>query len=119
MAQVLRKRTDVRVYWHAQHVVDQRELDRRPYQWRWEHGHVLDKHEVERAYIHFASWKRTATHIDFSCNDTPHIIHITPRGFYCAGPKSVLDRLHIPPCDSIARRLYNALRFHLTGRGRL
>jgi len=58
MAQVIRKSRDVRVYWHAQYVVDQRELDRRPYDWRWENGFILDNRDVERAYVHFASWKR-------------------------------------------------------------
>jgi len=119
MAQVLRTRRDVKVYWHAQHVVDQRELDRRPYSWRWESGHVLDLRYVERAYIHFASWKRSVQYVDFCYEDMPKFFRITPRGFFLKSEGTIADQLRLPPISSIYRRFYNWLRYVVTGRGRL
>lgn len=121
MAQVLRQRHDVRVYWHAQHVVDARELDRRPWGWRWEQGRIFDAYFVERSYLHFMTWKNTMRHIDFGYGDAPDTFIITPRGIRHRPPNSYLGMVleRIPPAAVLYRRLYNAVRYILTGRGRL
>ncbi len=96
MSSVLRRQKGVRVYWHAQHVVDECELVRRPYGWRWENGRILDHYHVERAYIHFYMLKRTLRTINFSFADQPTCFHITPRGFV-VGKQPWPDRLRLPP----------------------
>ncbi|MEM2002939.1 MAG: hypothetical protein QXT77_09865 [Candidatus Methanomethylicaceae archaeon] len=119
MAQILRRRKDIHVLWHAQYVVDQRELDRRPYSWRWENGLILDEWDVERAYLHFARWKKSAKMIDFDWSTAPRKFVITPRGFCAGSAPSLLDKCRIPPPALLYRRFYDRIRFVLTGRGRL
>lgn len=120
MAQAIRKRRDVRVYWAAQHVVDARELDRRPFGWKWKKGQLLDAWFVERSYMHFMTWKKTCGVIDFTYGDAPQMFTISPWAIRSKTPsKWVAVRERIPPAALLWRRAYNCVRRAVTGRGRL
>ena len=119
MACLLRTRSDVRVCWHAQLVVDQRELDLMPFFWRWEKGRVLNRVGHERAYLHFGFWKKTLRNIDFEYGDEVSSFDITPRGIYSSGTRPILDRLRVPPFGCFWRVCYAKARRILTGRGGL
>lgn len=119
MGQLLRKSRDVKVYWHAQHSADARELDRRPHGWRWEQGHILDSDSVERSCLHFMHWKNSIQDVDFRIGDNVRRFSITWRALRNGDPTLldlVLDRMPVP--SRIYRRWRNAIRLALTGRGR-
>lgn len=118
MGRMLQELRPVPVYWHAQHVVDARELDRRPHGWRWEKGMVLDRDDVERAYVHFMYWKSSLRTLDFGYSDSPSAFRITHRAICSTQAKASqfwLDRF--PSLSRMQRRVYNAIRFSLTRRG--
>ncbi len=117
MSSLLRKRSELKVYWHAQHVVDECELVRRPYRWRWENGRILDQWHVERAYVHFFTLKRTLRRMDFGFEDRPTAFHITPRGFF-SRECGLMDRFGLPPAWWLYRRLYHCAYRLATGRRR-
>ncbi|WP_315850499.1 MULTISPECIES: DUF6625 family protein [Pirellulaceae] len=119
MANAIRQAPDIAVYWKSQHVVDARELDRRPNGWVWESGHVMNSDAVERAYLHFMSWKRSLRQIDFSYQDAPRKFRITSRALWAGDvPMSSQVSEMIPSYSRMCRRTYNSLRLFLTGRGR-
>lgn len=118
MSSLLRKTPDVRVFWFAQHVVDQIELSRRPFGWRWENGRILDQDHVERAYIHFGTLKRTLNRVEFTYEQKPERFVITPRGLFWNKSPFLLDNLRIPPFAWQQKRAWEAIRRVLTGRER-
>ncbi|MCS7271394.1 MAG: hypothetical protein NZ703_09940 [Gemmataceae bacterium] len=115
---VLRRKTDIRVFWFSQHVVDQIELSRRPFEWRWEHGRILDCYHVERTYLHFGTLKKTIRRVDFTFQDKPERFVITPRGIFRTKSTFLLDRLRVPPSLWLYKSVYEWLRGVITGRPR-